>query len=125
MQSLESAIDKIAHTETNLTETVQAAKDLQDIQISRNGPEGTVSKKTVDSVKMIHKDLLQLLEIIAINPGYEQPINMDTCLTISVENIHAVSHFKDQTMTMQQYARNLGNRVTEGLKRVIPWIAYY
>ena len=46
-------------------------------------------------------------------------------LTLAVENLHAVSHFKDQTQTMLQYVQNLGNTVYEGLNRVVKWGAYY
>jgi hypothetical protein len=79
----------------------------------------------MSSVAIIHQELVYLQQILVINPDYLLNLNMHSCLTIAVENLHAVAHFKDETMTMLQYARNLGNTVLEGLKRVVSWSAYY
>ena len=45
--------------------------------------------------------------------------------TTCVNNLHAVSHFKDATQTHLQYARNLSNTVFAGLERSVNWGAYY
>ena len=42
-----------------------------------------------------------------------------------MENLRAMSHFKDQLQTTLQYARNLANTVCESIKRVVPWAADY
>jgi len=47
------------------------------------------------------------------------------CLMVQVENLHAMSHFKDQLQTTLQYARNLASTVNESKKRVVPWAADY
>ena len=61
---------------------------------------------------------MKSLELLWIHPC--------SCLTVQVENIHAIGHFKDQFPTaLPQYARNLGNTVYESNKRVIRWAAYY
>ena len=52
-------------------------------------------------------------------------IDLYTCLTVQVENLHAMGHFKDQFQTALQYARNLANTVHESIKCVVPWSAYY
>ena len=67
------------------------------------------------------KDLEALVK--ELNPNFA--INLYSCLTVQVENLHAVGHFKDQFPTLLQYARNLANTVYESIKRVVPWSAYY
>ena len=57
------------------------------------------------------------------NPSFA--IDLYSCLTVQVENLHAVGHFKDQFPTLLQYARNLANTVYESIKRVVPGSAYY
>ena len=50
---------------------------------------------------------------------------MYTCLTVQVENLHAMGHFKMQFPTLLQYAQNPANTVYESMKRVVQWAAYY
>ena len=40
-------------------------------------------------------------------------IKPEVCLTIQVENVHAVSHFKHPTCTLLEYARDFGNNMKE------------
>ena len=85
-----------------------------------------MSSKTLASLKMIKSELEFLNTTIqAVKPQYCECVEMKSMLTIAVENIHAVSHFKSQTQTMLTYAMNLSNTVHEGLKRVTKWAAYY
>ena len=71
----------------------------------------------LDSLKAL-KQLLQEL-----TPSHE--IDLHACLTVQVENLHAVGHFKEQFSTLLQYARNLANIVYESTKRAVQWAAYY
>ena len=57
------------------------------------------------------------------NPSYL--IDLHSCLTVQVENLNAIGHFKDQFQTALQYARNLANTVYESIKHVVVWSAYY
>ena len=52
-------------------------------------------------------------------------IKPEVCLTIQVENVHAVSHFKHPTCALLEYARGFGNNMKESLKRATKWSAYY
>ncbi len=89
-----------------------------------NGPQGAVSHQCALSVEMIEKELRRLRRLLdTLNPEYN--VNLHTCLTVQVENLHALSHFKSQFPTMLLYARNLANTVNESIKRVVPWAAYY
>ena len=59
----------------------------------------------------------------ALSPTFA--IKPEVCLTIQVENVHAVSHFKHPTCTLLEYARDFGNNMKESLKRATKWSAYY
>ena len=69
------------------------------------------------SLKNLHKFLNNL------NPANR--VDLHTCLTVQVENLHAMSHFKNQLQTALRYARNLANTIYESIKRVVPWVADY
>lgn len=51
------------------------------------------------------KDLHKFVD--NLNPAYT--VDLHKCLTVQVENLHAMSHFKDQLKTTLQYARSLAN----------------
>lgn len=48
-----------------------------------------------------------------------------TLLTTVVENLHAVSHFKNKTFRALQYAPDFGTIAKESLKRRTKWSAKY
>ena len=43
------------------------------------------------------------------NPSFT--VDLYSCLTVQVENLHTDGHFKDQFRTLLQYAQNLANTV--------------
>ena len=75
-----------------LLNTVNTVKSKLDTTRELNGPEGTISSKTLESVIMIK--------------------NGQALLTVKVENLHAVSHFKHPTCSQLQYARDFGATMT-------------
>ena len=78
-----------------------------------NGPQGTFAAKTTVSLSLLEKGLERLdKNIDVLSPGFS--IKPEVCLTIQVENVHAVSHFKHPTCTLK-----------ESLKRATKWSAYY
>ena len=82
-----------------------------------NGPEGTVASKTIRSVNMINQGLARLQSNIAkINP--ELRVNPEALLTVKVEKLHAVSHFKNPTCTQLHYAKDFGTTALESAKRM-------
>ena len=86
-----------------------------------NGPEGTVSKKTQDSLTLLRKGMNRLIEnITSINPSF---IDLVELLTEQVENLHAVSHFKHETFSALNYSQDFGTIVKESLKRITKWAA--
>ena len=85
---------------------------------------GTVPSQTLSSVGMILEGLRALQQLLKeLNPSYE--VDLHTFLTVPVENLHAMGHFKDQFPTLLEYARNLANTVYESIKTVVQWAAYY
>jgi len=52
-------------------------------------------------------------------------VDLHSCLTTQVENLHAVGHFKDEFPTVLNFGRNLGNSMYESIKRITNWAAYY
>ena len=76
--------------------TVQSVRTLLGNSKETNGPDGTVGSKTIGSVNMINQGLTRLQSNIAkINP--ELTVNPEALLTVKVENLYAVSHFKHPT----------------------------
>ena len=52
-------------------------------------------------------------------------IDLRTLLTTLVENLHTVSHLKNETFTALQYAQDFGTISKESLKRTTKWGAKY
>ena len=52
-------------------------------------------------------------------------LNLLSCMTLDVENIHSVVHHKDPLCTVFDYARNFGNAAKEVLKRTTHWAVIY
>ena len=89
-----------------------------------SGPEGTISTKTATSLELVEKGLEKLdANFTEMNPDFK--IKPEVCLTVQVENLHAVSHLKHPTCTVLEYARDFGNAMHESLKRTSNWAAFY
>ena len=90
---------------TYLKSTVSKVKENNNLKetATTNGPQGTVSQKTQQSVHLLLRGLNRLLENInAINPEFAKHIGWSTLLTTVVENLHVVSHFKHDTLELSQ-----------------------
>ena len=60
---------------------------------------GTLSSQTLSSVTMIFEGLKGLKALLQeLNSNFE--IDLHTCLTVQVENLHATGHFKEQFPTL-------------------------
>ena len=79
--------------------TVASVKERFKLSRDTNGPEGTISKKSQDSLIPLRKGLDRLLEnITSVNPLFVDLVELLTLLTTQVEHLHAVSHFKRETL---------------------------
>ena len=123
---MDEAISKLETLNSFLKETVQNVMSIFETPWKPSGTMGSVSSQTLSSVRMILEvqkitESSQLLK--ELSPNYK--IDLYTCLTVQVENVHAMGHFKEQFPTLLQYAQNLANTVYESIKRVVQWAAYY
>ena len=99
-------------------------KERFNLSRETNCPEGTVSKKTQDSLTLLRKGMNRLIEnISSINPSFVDLVELLTLLTTQVENLHAVSHFKHETFSALNYSQDFGTIVKESLKRITKWAA--
>ena len=109
------------------TDLENATKDVQQRlgKATTNGPDGTISAKTSSSLAILVWGLQRLDEILTTyNPALE--VDLRTCITIQVENLHATHHLKHQEIPTQlEFARSLGNTIKETLKRSTSWSAFY
>ena len=85
---------------------------------------GIVSSQTLSSARVILEGL-RALEQLLKKPSPNYKIDMYTCLTVQVKNLHAMGHFKEQFPSSLQCAQNFANTVYENIKRVVRWAVYY
>ena len=81
-----------------------------------------------DSLELLKKSLSSIkanIQDLSLFPGYKMRLNMESLLTLHVENQHAVTHFKRETFTLYEYAVMFGTSVEEAVKRVSKWAAAY
>ena len=120
---LEEAREHLKSMDTHLKGSTDEVMSLFDKPCKPMGAKGTISSQTQSSV-CICKGLQDLKELLQeLNASYK--VDLHSCLTVQVENLHAIGHFKDQFPTALQYARNLGNTVYDSIKLVVRWVAYY
>ena len=111
-QNVENMNDYIKSTVRNVKETNHLKEGS-----ATNGSQGTVSKKTQDSVELLLNGVNNLIRNITnVIPEYKDSIGWQTLLTTQVENLHAVSHFNHETFSALQYAVDFGTISKESLK---------
>lgn len=75
------------------------------------------------------RDALQVkLQVQTVREVFFKFWKMLSSLWIQGENVHWMSHFKDQLQAIMQYACNLANTSNlwiQSIKRVVPWAADY
>ena len=118
--TLQEAGEMMKSVSGYLQGTVQSVQTLLGNSKETNGPEETVTSKTIRSVNMINQGLTRLQSNIAkLNP------ELTALLTVKVENLHAVSYFKHPTSIQLHYARDFGTTALESAKRMTQWSAFY
>ena len=128
--SLQDAVNNVSSVNEYIKNTVAEVKQQHNMKeaAATNGPEGTVSKKTQVSLVLLEQAGMRRLQdnVKNINEEYLGDIDLRTLLTTLVENLHAVSHFKNETFTALQYAQDFGTISKESsLKRTTKWGAKY
>ena len=116
-------------------EKVSSVKDyLEDIshavqqnlgKNTTNGPDGTISVKTMSSVAIVESCVRDLMRTIQnIDPNYV--VDLQSCLTLQVESLHSIYHLKNTDLLhMLEHAKSYGTIIKESLKRVCSWSVYY
>ena len=86
-----------------------------------------MSNKCLKSLELMTQSLRKLenMKDLSSFPGFKLNLNLESLLTMNVENQHKVTHFKKETFTLYEYAQIFGSSVEEGEKRVTPWSAHY
>ena len=85
-----------------------------------------MSRKTQQSVQLLLRGINLLLENIdTVNLEFAKHIDWSTFFTYVVENLHAVSHFKHETFSVNQYAMDFGTISKESHKWITKWKVSY
>ena len=110
--SLHDVLDKVSYVNDNITKTVSEVEQRHSIKetTATNGAEGNVSNKTQVTLKLLEEGGLQLTTIIS------KIMNCAHNPTTLVENLHAFSHFKHETLTALQYSQDFGVITKESSK---------
>ena len=123
--SLQDAVNNVSSVNEYIKNTVAEVKQQHNMKetAATNGPEGTVLKKTQVSLVLLEQGMRRLQDNVKnINEEYLGDIDLRTLLTTLVENLHAVSHLKNETFTALQYAQDFGTISKESLKRTTKWV---
>ena len=113
--SLQDAVNNVSSMNEYIKNTVATVKQHYNMKeaAATNGPEGTVSKKTQVSLELLEQGLARLQNNLkSINENFLGNVYLRTLLTI-VENLHAVSHFKNETFGALQDARDFGTIILQ------------
>lgn len=100
--SPQDSVHKVTYVNDDITGTVSEVKQRYNIKetTATKDPAGNMSDRTQVSIKRLKKGMRRLQNSIAsINNDYLEDIGLCTLLTIVVENLFAVSHFKHKTFT--------------------------
>ena len=105
------------------------ARELQSLaKETTDVPEGTLSSKCLKTLELMAQSLHKVekhIKDLSTYPSFKVNLNLESLLTLNVENQHAVTHFKKETFTLYEYAQIFGSSVEEGVKRVTLWCAHY
>ena len=86
------------------------AKNLQHF-IEHLVTNGAVSSKCFKSLDLLKKSLQKMegnIKELSTYPGFNIQLNLEALLTLHVENQHAVTHFKRDTLSLCEYALIFG-----------------
>ena len=124
------AIEMVNQTLQYVQSCSAKAKELQSLSEKSvtNGPEGTVSTKCSKSLELLKKSLQSTesnIKELSTYQGFNLQLNLETLLTLHVENQHAVTHFKRDTFSLYEYALIFGSSIEEAVKRISKWAATY
>ena len=98
----ELVVSNVRKVHQYVQSTVRKVKESNKLkeEASTNSPQGTVSKKAQTSIELLLKGMTNLMiNLEKVNPEFKYNVVFKTLLTTEVENLHAVSHFKNETFS--------------------------
>ena len=107
---LESYVDSIKEENENLPKVL-------------NGPEGSISNKTYDSIKLLEWGLIQLQSNLEDYEKYD--VNLLSSMALDIDHLHSTVNYKQAFQTMLQYGRSFASSIKESLKSLTHWSTYY
>ena len=114
--SLQDAVCNVSSVNAYIKNTVAEVRQYYKMKetAATDGPEGTVSSKTQESLVLLERGTEQLRDNVKnVNEDYLGDIDLCTLLTTQLENLRAVSHFKNEIFTALQYAQVFGSLIIQ------------
>ena len=88
-----------------------------------NGPEGGISNKSYDSIKLLEWIIMELKSNLD-NYG-NNDVNLLSSMTLDTEHLQSTVNYKQGFQTMLQYARSFASSIKESLKSLTQWSTHY
>ncbi|XP_066920118.1 uncharacterized protein [Clytia hemisphaerica] len=123
LKSLDEAISLVSQCDEMLSKNTEVIRSMGNLPRTLNGPEGNVSAITIDSIKMLHWGLKRL-KTNTESLTYDR-VNLLSCMTLAVENLHSAVNKKQGTQTLVSYAQSFASSVKESIKSATEWSAHY
>ena len=123
-KTLEEAICLVSDCVEVMTHNIgNINDDHSNLPKKLNDPEGSISAKTYDSLKL----LLWGLQQVHRNAQHFKynDVSLLSCMTLDIENLHSTVNMKHGTHTMLQYARSFATSIKESVKSLVTWSAHY
>ena len=90
---------------------------------SLNGPEVSVSVVNVCSMKMLLRSIKKHKE--NCEPFNHNKVNLPSCMTLPVENLHSAVNRRQGTQTLVSYMEDFETTIKESIKPVTNWGVHY
>ena len=123
LKSLDEALCLVTNCTSMLKSNIDSIRSTSNITRSLNGPEGSVSSVTVESIDLLLWGLKQLKTNTEIH-NYTKT-NLLSCMTLTVENFHSSVNKKHGTQTVVSYAQSFFESIKESLKQITSWSAHH
>ena len=116
MDDVVKALEGISQYCTRWMADIQSCTERRGVV---QGPEGIISSKTIDSVKMMLQSAKELkTSIHYINPRFLELVKPSSMLTLVVEHLFSKMRARNDTPTMLEFAYLFGSTIKEVLKEL-------
>ena len=124
--SLEEAIPPLERLYDFCISWIKDVQQCMGKECVTQGPEGTVSRKSVQSLELMISSLKRVQEVInKVNPSYRTQINLSSFLTLMVEHFFSKMRSRNETPTVLEFAQLLRPTIIEALKQRTACGFYY